>query len=284
MPDPTRPLFEDPEVDEHYADAPATLSETDRALALLQGPPKMSRQAITWVLIACAVLGLGGVVGEHFFGGGASVVAKPPTTTTTNLSPQADLHAPLAAMMGLQSKTPRSAPAFSLEESNGKTVSLASFRGDVVVLSFFDSACDDICPILADELATAGRDLGTEASKVVFLVVNTDPLAISAGSVSPVLHNYLGSKLNWHFLTGSIAQLNPVWSAYGVTIDVQRTSNLVAHNDVMYFIDPAGRLRMTALPFANETVKRVFSLPVALEQRWGSGIATEARALLDAHS
>jgi len=280
--DPRRFLGEDPEVAEHHAPVPPTLSEMDRAVALLQGPPKMPRRTIGWVLAVCLFLGLGGVIGDHYLDGGNGIATKP--SATTRPSPQTDLNAPLSSLMGLKNLSPRPAPAIGLTEADGKRVTLASFLGDVVVLSFFDARCDDICPVLGSELAQAAVDLGARASKVVLLIINTDPLATSTASVSPLVGRVLGRRAHWHFLTGTLRQLNPIWSAYGVTIEVQRSSNLVAHNDVLYFIDPEGRLRLMAVPFADETVHRRFSLPTALEKRWASGIATEAESLLGAPS
>jgi hypothetical protein len=48
----------------------------------------------------------------------------------------------------------------------------------------------------------------------------------------------------------------------------------------MCFIDPAGRLRFEATPFADESSRGAFSLPPAWVARWGQGIATYARQLL----
>ena len=84
----------------------------------------------------------------------------------------------------------------------------------------------------------------------------------------------------WHFLTSNLTTLNAVWRAYGVSVNVSRTSGIVAHNDVMYFVDPSGRLRYEATPFANESSSGAFSLPSASIDRWGQGIATYARQLL----
>ena len=284
MDDQSRLLGNHSEVADHGVEEPAVLSDWDRALALSRGPEKLPRRAITWLLVVCAVLGLGGVIGDHFFDGGLGASATPPATTSGNQSPQDQLHGPLAAMMGLKTLSPRAAPGFTLTALDSRKVSLASFRGDVVVLSFFDSRCDDICPVLTGELSLAVKDLGRSASRVVLVTVNTDPLATSTASVSPLVRRVAGSQPRWHFLTGTIQQLNRVWSAYGVTIDVQRSSSLVAHNDVLYFIDPEGRLRLVAVPFADETVHRRYSLPAALESRWASGIAAEARSLLGARS
>jgi cytochrome oxidase Cu insertion factor (SCO1/SenC/PrrC family) len=48
---------------------------------------------------------------------------------------------------------------------------------------------------------------------------------------------------NWHYLTGSLAQLSAVWSSYGVKADYSPGGAMVAHSDVVYVIDGSGRAR-----------------------------------------
>src|SRR5712691_1867176 len=47
----------------------------------------------------------------------------------------------------------KDAPAFTLRDADGRTVSLATFRGKVVVLHFIYASCPDVCPLHADRLA-----------------------------------------------------------------------------------------------------------------------------------
>lgn len=61
---------------------------------------------------------------------------------------------------------------------------------------------------------------------------------------------------------------------------MQRDGRLVSHNDFLYFIDPSGRLRFRATPFAYESTLGTFSLPVGPEATWAAGIASRAKALL----
>jgi protein SCO1 len=183
--------------------------------------------------------------------------------------------------MGLERLNAAVAPGFSLTDQDGRLVSLASLRGKVVVLSFFDAACDDICPVLEKELSQTYSDLGPLAPSVAMVTVNTDPLALTLSSARAVAAAP-GDALpaTWYFLTGPLSRLNPVWSSYGIAIDVERDTGLVSHNDYLYFIDPAGRLRFRATPFANEGTSGVYSLPESTEGAWAAGIANEARALL----
>ena len=55
---------------------------------------------------------------------------------------------------------------------------------------------------------------------------------------------------------------------------------VVAHNDVMDFIDPRGSVRYRATPFANESSNGTFSLAASSEARWAQGIATYAGRLV----
>jgi cytochrome oxidase Cu insertion factor (SCO1/SenC/PrrC family) len=151
----------------------------------------------------------------------------------------------------------------------------------VVVLTFFNAPCNDICPVLADEIRHADADLGAQADHVEFVTVNTDPAALAASAERPtVVGTGLGTLANWRMVTGPLTTLNQVWKAYGVSISFNAKTGLEAHNDVMDFIDRQGFLRYQSTPFADESTLGSFSLPAASEARWGQGIAAYARRLL----
>ena len=192
----------------------------------------------------------------------------------------AQLPARASALMGLQGLSGAQAPPFRLVDQYGHASSLGSFRGKVVVVSFFDATCNDICPVLETELAAAYRDLGGLGARVELVTVNTDPLALAGPAARPAERGAMAAVPGWRFLTGSLAQLGPVWSAYGVSVQVQRSTKAVSHNDLLYFIDTTGRWRSRATPFADESSAGSFSLPRATEGRWATGIASEARSLL----
>jgi len=268
------------------------LSEAERLAAFRRAEPKVPRNFAPLVVAVLAVLAIGGVLGERLL---SSVGLNPASTTPTPstmpgagaISPPKsapstpEVAAPLSQFMGITSLAGPPAPPISLVDQAGRTVSLAEERGDAVVLTFFNSACQDICPIMSAELQQAATALGPERAHVVFLTVNTDPVVLSAAPASAAAaRTGLATLTNWHFLTSSLRNLNAVWKAYGVTVNVARPSGLVAHNDVMYFIDPAGRLRYEATPFADESSSGAFSLPPASIARWGQGIARYAAALL----
>jgi cytochrome oxidase Cu insertion factor (SCO1/SenC/PrrC family) len=283
--------------------APATTGEhgagrPDRATAFAAGPSKMPRNVVVIFLVSLAVLGLGGVALDHFFPGPVGTSTNttlpgsypPPLQSTpagaqgaaAGPSPESpQLPASQSALMGLERLNATAAPGFSLADQHGRLLSLSSLRGKVVVLSFFDAACDDICRVLEKELSQAYADLGPLAYRVAMVTVNTDPLALSTSSARPAeAASRPPLPATWYFLTGPLSRMNSVWSSYDIAIDVQRDTGIVSHNDFLYFIDPSGRLRFRATPFANESGSGAYSLPEATEAAWAAGIANHALSLM----
>lgn len=262
----------------------------DRAAALAEGAPGIPAKFVFWVLGVVLVVSLGGLIGEHV---SSSVRLNPVSTTvprpaapvrTANAAPAPapvrSINASLASFMGLSTPAAHPTPTFSLTDQAGQAISLPAQPPRVVVLSFFNAPCNDICPVLAAELQQADTDLGAAAASVEFVTVNTDPSALAQSAEAPVLRGTgLGALPNWHMVTGPLATLNPLWKAYGVSISVSKPTGLEAHNDVMEFIDPRGDLRYRATPFADESTTGTFSLPAASVARWAQGIATYAEQL-----
>ena len=75
--------------------------------------------------------------------------------------------------------------------------------------------------------------------------------------------------------------LDAVWRSYGVSIKAWADTGTVVHNNVMYFVDPSGRLRIRATPVADESTAGTWSLPAASIRRSAQGIASYAAGLLD---
>jgi cytochrome oxidase Cu insertion factor (SCO1/SenC/PrrC family) len=275
------------------SDATPDSPAIDRAAALAEGAPGIPANFVWWVLGVVLVLSLGGLIGEHLFS--ASGLNPTPTTTTTSPNPvrtapadtpappaaDRSVTAPLASFMGLTVPSPSSATPFVLTDQHGQPVSVPAQPGRVVVLTFFNAPCNDICPVLASEIQQADADLGARAAAVEFVTVNTDPAALAASAEAPAVNGTgLGALPNWHMVTGPLATLNPLWKAYGVSISLDTKTGLEAHNDVMDFLDPQGLVRYRATPFADESSAGAFTLAAPSEARWAQGMATYAGRLI----
>jgi cytochrome oxidase Cu insertion factor (SCO1/SenC/PrrC family) len=262
----------------------------DRSAALAEGAPGIPLKFVYWGLGVVLILSLVGLIGEHLFSAAGlnpvpTTTPQEPTTspvsTPTVPSAAGSLQAALGSFMGLTTIAPRPARPFTLTDQNGQSTSVPARPPHVVVLTFFNAPCNDICPVLAAEIEQADADLGAEAPDVEFITVNTDPIALAQSDEAPVLSTTrLGTLPNWHMVTGPLTTLDALWKAYGVSISVQQRTGVEAHNDVMEFIDAQGDLRARATPFADESTTGTYSLSPAAVTRWGKGIAAYAGRLV----
>ncbi len=132
------------------------------------------------------------------------------------------------------------APDFTLSDQFGRSVSLHSFRGRVVILDFNDSQCTTICPLTTSAMLAAKAMLGAAGSKVQLLGVDANPKATAVRDVRSYSQVH-GMVHQWRFLTGSLSALERVWGAYGISAKVQQGQ--IDHTPALFVIDPGGRLR-----------------------------------------
>jgi protein SCO1/2 len=100
------------------------------------------------------------------------------------------------------------------ESEGGGLVSLSEYRGQVVVLAFLYSTCGPTCIVIAQQIRGALDELGAHPVPVLF--VSADPAADTPAHVRAFLRDVsLTGRV--HYLTGSLAQLRPIWRSYGVT-------------------------------------------------------------------
>jgi cytochrome oxidase Cu insertion factor (SCO1/SenC/PrrC family) len=187
----------------------------------------------------------------------------------------------LAGMMQLSPVVPATAvPGFTLTDQSGRPVSLAGFRGRTVVLTFMDSHCTDICPLVSREFINAEKDLGSNARNVVFIAVNVNQYHRRIADVASYSSaEGLDSIGSWHFVTGPLRDLRTVWSNYQITVRAPSRNADVIHTSLIYFIDPQGRERYAAAPRVDHTAKGVSYLPPGQLAAWGRGIALVAGAI-----
>jgi protein SCO1/2 len=120
-------------------------------------------------------------------------------------------HAPATSLQGsLPPKVP--VRDFVLRDQDGRLVRLSALRGQVVVVSFMYTHCQDLCPTTATTIAGALDDLGHD---VPALAVSVDPRGDTPQSArSFLLQRRIGGRMR--FLLGTRAQLAPIWDAYGI--------------------------------------------------------------------
>jgi len=101
---------------------------------------------------------------------------------------------------------------FTLQDQSGRRVSLASFRGDVVVLAFLASTCGPACVLIAQQIRGALDEL---ARQVPVLLISVDPTGDTPAGVTRFLAQVsLTGRV--HYLSGPPRALRSIWNAYGI--------------------------------------------------------------------
>lgn len=193
----------------------------------------------------------------------------------------AALPTPVADLMAISPVPTAAAPGFTLTDQAGRTISLASLRGRVVVLEAMDPHCTDICPIVSQEFLQAYDQLGADRSRVVFAAVNVNQYHAAVTDMAAfTAHNGLGAVPTWHFLTGPTPALRTTWRDYGIQVQAPNPDADIIHTSILWFIDPAGTERYVATPMVDHTAAGGSYLPAADQATWARGIAIVARSLL----
>lgn len=132
-----------------------------------------------------------------------------------------------------------SAPTFSLRDQAGAPVSLAAYRGRVVIVAFLYSSCGSPCVVIAQQIRGALDELGRS---VPVLVISADPTADTPSGVERFLRQVsLGRRVRW--LSGSRARLRAVWHAFRV-LPASAGHAAFARSASVFLIDRRGMERV----------------------------------------
>jgi protein SCO1 len=107
---------------------------------------------------------------------------------------------------------PTPARGFTLTDQYGRRVSLSEYRGQVVILTFLATSQTGASALIAQQIRGALDDLGRP---VPALAVSAAPAADRPARVRAFL-NSVSLDGRMEYLTGTAAQLAPVWRAYRV--------------------------------------------------------------------
>jgi len=160
------------------------------------------------------------------------------------------------------------ASEIELTRSDGSSFQLSEMRGNVVLLFFGYTTCPDVCPTTMAELKLALAELSdADAAQVKVLFVTVDPERDTPERVQEYVNRFNPAFVG---LSGSQAELEKIWQAYGVYREiVQGTSAAgytVDHTARVTVIDQLGNLRIS-FGFDTPVEDMVHDLKLILKQK-----------------
>lgn len=138
---------------------------------------------------------------------------------------------------------------FRLNDAAGKPVSLADFRGKVVVLFFGYTHCPDVCPTTLADMRQVMGMLGKEADKVQVLFVTLDPERDTRDVLAQYPPAFYPTFMG---LSGDAPATAQAAKAFGIVYQKQPTKSggyTLDHSAGTYLISPGGKTVLLS-PFA----------------------------------
>ncbi|MDP2786695.1 MAG: SCO family protein [Pseudomonadota bacterium] len=138
----------------------------------------------------------------------------------------------------------------ALTDHNGRPVTLASFKGKLVVLFFGYTHCPDVCPTTLSDMAQALKLLHTEdAGKVQVLFVSVDPERDTPEMLKAYVPYFQPDFLGLYGTPEQVARASREFKVvYRKHVEPGATDYLIDHSAGSYVLDATGRLRLY-LPF-----------------------------------
>ena len=135
--------------------------------------------------------------------------------------------------------------ALALTDQDGRTRTLADFKGKVIVVFFGYTQCPDVCPTTMAELAQVKKTLGKDGERLQGIFVTVDP----ERDTPSVLKGYMGSfDPSFVALRGTVEQTKEVAKEFKVFFAKVpgRTpdSYTMDHTAGSYVFDTNGKLRL----------------------------------------
>tara|TARA_B100000795_G_C22708474_1_gene402543 strand:+ start:196 stop:855 length:660 start_codon:yes stop_codon:yes gene_type:complete len=131
---------------------------------------------------------------------------------------------------------------FTLINQLGDTVSLSDLSGKVLIVDFFFTRCNTICPVLTSNLSLIQNKLPLG---VHMLSHSVTPIADSASVLLDYANSYGADHTKWWFLTGDKAQIYKLArKSYFACLDEGDGGYQdFVHTENVVLIDTEGRLR-----------------------------------------
>lgn len=148
---------------------------------------------------------------------------------------------PVATLVGTDLGT-SPAPDFTLIDGiSGRSLRIGDQSGKIIALTFLYTRCPDVCPLTAETLRQAQKQLSaSDADQVLFVAVTVDPEHDTPAAVQAFAAAH-GLERNFAYLIGPGSSLRAVWISYGIRVVADPTNP--GHSDAIYLIDRKGRER-----------------------------------------
>src|SRR5580704_817416 len=128
-----------------------------------------------------------------------------------------------------------------LVDQNGKTLSLAAFKGKPLIVDFIYTSCPGPCLMETAKLTNVAVRLGADLGwKVTIVSITVDPEHDGPAKLREYAHEQGADKRGWFFLTGSAADVDRALAGFKMFREKGQDGS-VGHLVDMILLGPDGR-------------------------------------------
>lgn len=134
---------------------------------------------------------------------------------------------------------------FTLENTDGRTVSLSEEDGKARLVYFFFSHCPDIClptTAMLSKVQEELQDRGSFGDKSMIYSISFDPDRDTRERLTQVADGYGADPNGWLFLRGEEETIKQVTQAYHIMAVKDASGNFI-HSNLFTLVDKDGRIR-----------------------------------------
>ncbi|MEW9700668.1 SCO family protein [Paenibacillus sp. SI8] len=145
-------------------------------------------------------------------------------------------------------KAMKPAPAFELQDLDGKTVSSKDMDGKVKLVYFFYSFCPDVCmptSFLLSKVQDSLKQKGLLGDKAEIVSITVDPTRDTPAVLKEFGTNFESKPIpgGWVFLRGDEAKTHKLAEDFGIMVIKEKDGNF-SHSNAILLVDKKGMLRM----------------------------------------
>jgi protein SCO1/2 len=138
------------------------------------------------------------------------------------------------------------APEFALTAAGGRSVRLADFKGQVLLVNFFFTTCNGTCPATTHRMSQVQQELKVHGlsknGRVHLLSITLDPARDTPEVLRGYRQLYDIDSANWSFLTGPVESVSKTVAAWGMWARPAANGQL-DHPSRIFLVDGQGRVR-----------------------------------------
>ena len=131
------------------------------------------------------------------------------------------------------------APELRLVDQTGQELTLESFRGTPVIVTFAFAHCQTVCPLVLEDVLAARRQL--ERTPPAMLVVTLDPWRDTPSRLASIARAWRLDE-TVHVLSGAPEIVERTLNRWRVPRTRNQKTGDIVHPTVVYVVDPDGRI------------------------------------------